>query len=224
MHVNWNYKFVLQQAMSEFFVWVGVDDRWEPTFLEKNMEVLQKNKNIVGSLCKITSNYSNQKQKLGLKTMIKKILFPIGPTKLHSITGTYEDKVRFYLKNSSCAIFYSVFRTKELKKGVTNDIFLGSDWAENLTILKFGDINIIDEELMFKSNQGVSSKDIISLSQIFNKGVFGKIFPWLPFTFWCTKNIGLKIFLRNIDYFLLLNYIGFTAQLKNVWIKLYKNI
>jgi hypothetical protein len=111
-----------------------------------------------------------------------------------------------------------------LKKGVTNDIFLGSDWAENLTILKFGDINIIDEELMFKSNQGVSSKDIISLSQIFNKGVFGKIFPWLPFTFWCTKNIGLKIFLRNIDYFLLLNYIGFTAQLKNVWIKLYKNI
>ena len=217
---SWNFKFVLQQAKSEFFVWAGVDDYWESTFLEKNIDILQKNRNFIGSLCKIRSQDSNQKQNSGIKNIIKKILFPIGPTGLHSITGTYYDKVRFYLKNSSCSIFYSVYRTRELKKGIINDEFLGSDWAENLIMLRFGDINIIEEELMFKSNQGVSSKDIISLSFIFNKGVTGKIFPWFPFTFWCTKNLGLKIFFGNIDYFLLLNYIGLTAQLKKIWLKI----
>lgn len=217
-----NFKFVLDSANSEYFVWLAADDWWEPTFLEKNINILQKNNNFVGSLCSITNQIVNQKQDFLIIKIIKKILHPMGPIGLHTITGTYYNKVRFYLKNSSCNIFYSVFRTNELKKGIVNDLFLGSDWAHNLNMLRFGDVNIIDEELMFRSNQGNSSKNIISLTCVFNKGKFGKIFPWYPFTLWCGKNLGLKIFLRNIDYFMLLNYTGFMAQLKQLYFK-FKN-
>ena len=36
-----NFKFVLDSASSEYFVWLSADDVWEPTFLEKNINILQ---------------------------------------------------------------------------------------------------------------------------------------------------------------------------------------
>lgn len=217
-----NFKFILDSTNSKYFVWLAADDWWNPRFLEKNINILQKNKKIVGSISKIFNEDLDpkQKQQQGIKKIIKKILFPIGPTVLNPITGKFQNKVRFYLKNSSCNISYSVFRTNELKKGFINNIFLGSDWALNLTMLRFGDISVIDEKLMFRSSQGTSSRDIVSLSFDFNKKFYGKIFPWSPFTYWCIRNVGLKIFLKNLDYFFLLNYIGLTTQLKKLWLKL----
>ena len=214
-----NFNFVLHQARSEFFVWAAVDDLWDAEFLSKNIEVLQSRKDMVGSLSKITTYGPNAKIKpnKGTKQLLKKILFPIGPTGLNSITGSYEEKVRYYLKNSSCSVIYSVFRTDKLKQGFVTEEFLGLDWAGNLNMLKFGDINVVDEELMQKSNQGLSGKDIISLARIFNTGTLETIFPWLPFSKWCIKNLGVKIFFKNLDYFVMLNYIGFTAQLKKLW-------
>lgn len=216
-----NFNFVLLQARSEFFVWAAVDDLWDEKFLSKNMEVLQSKKDVVGSLSKIVIYGPNTgvTTKKGAKQSIKKILFPIGPTGINSITGSYDEKVRYYLKNSSCSVIYSVFRTKELKQGYVTEQFLGNDWAANLNILKFGDIHVIDEKLMQKSNQGISGKDIVFLARSFNKGFLETIFPWVPFSRWCIKNLGVKIFFKNLDYFVMLNYIGLTAQLKKAWLE-----
>jgi glycosyltransferase involved in cell wall biosynthesis len=218
----WNFNFVLHQANSEFFVWAAVDDIWDKSFLAKNISVLQLKQNVVGSLSRVITYgpNSNVTPILGLKNSLKKVFFPIGPTGIFSITGSYEKKVRYYLKRSSCSIIYSVFRTEQLRRGFVPERFLGSDWAVNLNLLKFGDIHIIDEDLMFKSNQGESSKDIISLSRTYNDSTLKIIFPWLPFTSWCAKNLGTKIFLKNIDYFAMLNYIGLTALLKKIWLKI----
>lgn len=45
-----NFLSVLSKAKSDYFVWIAYDDYWEPTFLEKNLEVLESNNNIVGSI------------------------------------------------------------------------------------------------------------------------------------------------------------------------------
>ncbi|MGI0023127.1 MAG: glycosyltransferase family 2 protein, partial [Nitrososphaeraceae archaeon] len=45
----WNFIFVLQEAKSDYFVWAAVDDLLSPDFLEKNVKVLESNKNVVGS-------------------------------------------------------------------------------------------------------------------------------------------------------------------------------
>jgi len=36
-------------------------------------------------------------------------------------------------------------------------------------------------------------------------GIIGLVFPFLPFTLWCLKNVGIKFFLKNIDYFFKIN-------------------
>ena len=48
-----NFEFVLNRAKNKYFVWISADDWWEPTFLEKNLFVLNSNKKFVGSVSKI---------------------------------------------------------------------------------------------------------------------------------------------------------------------------
>ena len=46
-----------------------------------------------------------------------------------------------------------------------------------------------------------------------SRGLLGLMFPFLPFTFWFTKNFGFKIFLKNLDYFIIYN----LSFLRIVW-------
>ncbi|MGI0086688.1 MAG: glycosyltransferase family 2 protein [Nitrosotalea sp.] len=213
----YNFIFVLQQAKYDYFAWAAVDDIWHNQFLEKNIKVLESDKNIIGSIGKVEAYGTNLKQKsntipLLVKKSIRKILFPQQPKGIFSISGSFEKKVRFYLKNSSCSIIYGIHRTTNLRKSMITDLFLGNDWAINLNLLKNGNFHVVDENLMFKFAQGFSSIDSVSLAMKMNKGRLGSFFPWLPFTSWCSRNLGLGIFLKNIDYFFLLNYMGLSSH------------
>ena len=46
----WNFNFVLKEASTKYFVWATVDDIWSQEFLQKNIEVLENNEEIVGSI------------------------------------------------------------------------------------------------------------------------------------------------------------------------------
>ena len=48
-----NFKFVLDQAVGKYFVWAATDDLWENNFLEKTINVLQKNNSVVGCTSKV---------------------------------------------------------------------------------------------------------------------------------------------------------------------------
>lgn len=207
-----NFQFVLDNAESEFFVWAAVDDIWDENFLSKNIAILQSRDEVVGSVSNVKP-YGNNDKKVQNQSLLKKKLIPKGPSEMHSISGAFEQRIRFYLKNSSCSVIYAVFRTDELKKGFITKLFLGNDWAINLSMLKFGDIHVVNEDLLFKFSQGVSTNDIFSLSRSFNKSFFGQIMPWSQFTVWCARNLGMKVFLKNLDYFFVLNYKGFMAQM-----------
>ena len=50
-----------------------------------------------------------------------------------------------------------------------------------------------------------SSDYVTRLNQFNQYGVLGRVFPFLPFTFWCIKELGIKIFFRNFEYFIRLN-------------------
>ena len=45
-----NFKYVLDKALCDYFIWASVDDIWLPEFLEKNIKVLENDKNVVGSI------------------------------------------------------------------------------------------------------------------------------------------------------------------------------
>jgi len=209
MGVTWNYNFVLKKAKGDYFVWAQVDDIWLPTFLEKNVNVLKSNKNLVGCMSKI--DFYENKESVNKRSSLKEILRKISHSKRpnsYPTSGTYDKKVRLFLKGGHVEILYGLYKTKYLYNSIVYEQFIGNDWATVLNVLRNGDFYIIDEILMHGAMTGDSSKGMIRLSRLFGRGVLGLVFPWGYFTSWCLKKMGFRIFLKNIDFFIRLNIEG----------------
>ena len=212
-----NFNFVLQQAKNEFFMWIGVDDYILPDYVKKNMEILASNSNVVGSVSKINRYNFSEPQINNIDSkfvnFIKKLRTRFRKRDAFSISGGYDQKVRAYLTNSTCQVIYGVFRTDKLRKSIITSLFVGLDWAEMLNVLKFGDIHVVDEVLMYEFEGGRSIDGIIHISKTYNPDSLSVIFPWYPFTNTCLKILGLKLFLKNLDYFIKLNFEGSVSQI-----------
>jgi|TARA_B110000495_G_C23020965_1_gene605705 glycosyltransferase involved in cell wall biosynthesis len=212
----WNYNFILNKASCDYFMWTSVDDVLLPTFIEKNLNILEKNKTCVASISKIETYESENDNKLFNPTdlkhyeSVKKIRNKIRPRSVFSITGDFDKKSRLYLKKSSCYVFYSIFKTNIIKKSFFYDPFLGDDWAIFLNVLKYGDLLVTDEILMYQYEHGLSGRGMISVVKLYYHGI-DVFFPWARLTNWCIKNLGWKFFLRNMDYFFQLNLEGSIA-------------
>jgi len=219
----WNFTFVLNEAKSPYFVWAAHDDYWHPTFLEKNIKVLESEKKFVGSISRVkfvdAPKYSEINMPRVILNILKKITYRIVFHDHDSLLGHYEKKVRYFLKNvGPCdSITYGVYRTTELQTANISESFVGNNWTVSLNIFKHGDVNVVPEYLLIRSAKGYSDKGIINQARMFNKGTLGIVFPRLQFTGWCRKIFGWKIFLRNLDYIFLLNYNALCSQLIDVF-------
>ena len=218
MGMKWNFNFVLQQANCDYFLWVAVDDILLPNFLQKNIDVLEIEPNLVGSVSRINQYNSNDLQKSNIdnffQDLTKKLRTHLRKRGTYSIKGTYDEKVRFYLKKSTCQIIYGIFKTNAIRKSIIIEEFEGSDWCINLNILKHGDFHVIDEVLMLEFEGGLGSRGTFSKSlSSEHRKILGFFFPWMPFTLWCSKILGLKLFIKNFDYFFRLNSEGFGSQI-----------
>jgi len=225
--VTWNFEFVLEKSNGEYFMWTGVDDILLPKFIEKNIKNLKNDKKCVASISKINSYQPNDeniqinKKDIEYSEMIKNIRNYVRPRTISPITGDFQTKARIYLKKSSCQVIYSVFKSDVIKKSIISESFLGNDWAIFLNVLKYGNLAVINEVLMYEYERGISGKGLISSTKQFNKGV-GVIFPWYSLTKWCQKNLGIKFYIRNLDYFIQLNIEGGLTLFINMIHKLKK--
>lgn len=229
MGMKWNFNFVLEQAKYDYFVWVAVDDILLPNFLKKNIEILELKQNLVGSVSKINS-YDSNDLKISdtdkfFKDVTKQLRKRFRKRGTLSISGSYDEKVRFYLKKSTCQIIYGIFKTDVIRKSIIIEEFEGSDWCINLNILKYGDFHVIDEVLMLEFEGGLGSRGTFrkSLTSEHHK-ILGIFFPWMPFTLWCSKKLGSKLFLKNFDYFFRLNIEGIVSQILDSLRIISKNI
>jgi len=197
MGAVWNYNFVLKEAKYDYFVWAAVDDYWSSDFLENNVRNLEANEKIVGSISKI--KYFDDD---GLIENKKEFPYHKCP-----LNGTYEEKASFYLRIISAENLYAVFRTEAFKQSQVRKMIAG-DNAILLKVLKFGDIIVSDDVLLFRYNYGMSqTEDLFQRIRGRNgDGIIGLVFPFLPFTFWCLKNMGINFFIKNIDYFFKINF------------------
>ncbi len=217
----WNFNFVLEKARGEYFVWFAVDDEHESTFLEKNLEILEKNNNVVASISDVKyfgmelnddeSVFQKFKNKFKYRFDKKTKFIQTFPA-----SGSYENKTTLYLRMDRSTSLYALYRKNILKKCMITTPFAGSDLAIILNVLKYGDIHVIDEILMKKNLGGYSSKGIISYLKNQNIGKSRMVFINLPFTIWCAKNLGVKIFLKNIDWFIVINIYGMYLILSDV--------
>ncbi|MGI0061530.1 MAG: glycosyltransferase family 2 protein [Nitrosotalea sp.] len=217
MGITWNFNFVLQEAKSKYFMWAAADDIISHDFLEKNIIILESKKNVVASISKIEqygetcNNLQVNKIDSEFRGLIKKLRKSFKHMGVYPISGSYEKKVRFYLRKSTCKIIHSVYRTDILQQCIIHKPFLGNDWAIILSVLKYGDFDVVNETLMYEFEDGVSATGSINISRKYHHGFLGIIFPWYPLTVWCIRNLGMNIFLKNFDFFIRLNFEGMIS-------------
>jgi glycosyltransferase involved in cell wall biosynthesis len=215
--ISSNFYFVLHEASNDYFFWAAQDDVTIPGFIEKNIHALDNNTKLICSVSKIKfvgeiiDNLSTIDNDSQFNRIMKKIKRRIVNTNTQSISGNYEYKVRKFLMNKGSSLAqYGIFRTNILKKSVEIPGFHGDESAIVLSALKYGDINVIDEFLIHKHvGDTVSSSGMINLIMKFKPNFLGKIIPYYDITKWCLHNLGIKLFIKNLDYFLKLNLIGY---------------
>ncbi len=210
-----NFEFILKKTTGKYFMWSAVDDLILPTHIEKNLKVL-KNKKIVCSASQVkyygekTEKFNQNKKEPSNKKIINKIVQYLSPLENVPVSGKLNSKIRKYLKiRGHHHVFYGMYRTEQIKKiFVANDLS-GFDWATILNSLNFGDIQIINEVLMYRYDGGYSSKGFFSYKKSLGLNIFQALLHYIPFTKWFIKNFGIKKFLKNFDLFILLNLEGF---------------
>ncbi len=227
MGAIWNLKFILQEAKSNYFTWTAVDDIILPEFLEKNIKILDSRKNVICSISQV-EHYGERTDLLKpkvddslLNRLEKKIKRHYNYIRVYPLSGSYEKRIRCCLKKrEGFQIFYGVYRTEVLRKSMISDHITGFDWLTILNALKFGDCNVLEEILAYRYDGGVSSSGLFNYARAFNLNFFNTIFLYYPFTRWCWKNLGARIFFKNIDCFIKINFDVFVFLVADIIRKL----
>lgn len=214
----WNFLFVLEKANCEYFTWLSADDIWYEKYLEKNLQILESDKKIVGCASKFEvfgANYEYLKHVDGestIKASYKKLRRHFRNFRYFSIKGDYEKKIRSCFSQQFFGLLvYSIFRTEKLRESVKLMQHEHGAWERQtiLSIIKFGDIHVIDEILWKRYDSGISTKSNPLVSFIKNEIGFKQLFiPKFSYTVWCWNHLGKKNFLRNLDYFIKINLVG----------------
>lgn len=219
---GFNFPFVLSEAKSDYFVWLSYDDYWEPTFLEKNVRILDDINNVVGSIGLVeffdVGNRSKKNWVIKLKNRIRyKEVNTEKYEHVHPAFGDYEKKAQLYLRFNQGSFVYGVFRTEKLKKRWVPGNIASWDLVLILNILKEGDLHVVDEVLMCRFPSGINSKS--GLVSNYKKKLLpfmDLILPYSSLWMWCIRNISVKFFLKNIDWFVLLTVYGWRSILLEI--------
>ncbi len=224
----YNYKFVLDNSKGDYFVIANADDLWENNFLKENIQILNSDRSVVVSCGKIIryGSIENEFQSKGSDTKIKKIYkkFRRGfrPFNIYSVTGDFQTKAKFCLRKCNFWIQFGVFRRKELQKSMFNSPFYGWDYALVINTLRYGDAYVIEKNLMRFYSKGASGGGIIGFLKQQKLSKIGLIIPHFPLTMWCIKNIGVKFFIKNLDYFIKLNLLSLISVITSIIIEIKK--
>tara|TARA_B110001454_G_scaffold196684_1_gene199719 strand:+ start:12959 stop:13921 length:963 start_codon:yes stop_codon:yes gene_type:complete len=211
-----NYNFILDHIFGKYFLWIAADDLLLPKFLEKNFNVLEANEKIVTSISKLkmfgksTNILEKKKNNTFFKKIENKIKTRAAYMDCFPVSGEYDNRVsKFFEKCRHSQVFYGLHRTDAIKKCIITKSFIGQDTFYALSLLRYGEIHVIDDILMEVFDGGDSRKgNMIKIIKMVNSDWYGVIFPWAPMTLNCKKQLGMNLFLKNSGFFIKLNLSG----------------
>ena len=213
-----NFNFVLEKAIGEYFVWVAADDLLLPKFLEKNVNILETKSNLVTSVSKLkmfgefTENLKKNQDDSTITKIEKKIKKKLSHMDCYPISGSYEKRVCDFLKTCRHSqVFYGLHRTDAIKKCVINNFIMGFDTFYALSLLRYGEIYVVNDVLMEVYDGGDSRSGMFGLWKMLGKKWYEILYPWIPTTNMFRKQIGIKLFLKNIGFFIKLNFSGWFS-------------
>jgi glycosyltransferase involved in cell wall biosynthesis len=197
-----NFRFVLFHAKAKYFVWAASDDLWEPTFLSKNIDLLESNSSIMGSISEVDffGKYADRYNSKSSKIIKNKHVRPF--------SGSFSEKAKIALLTGDTMI-YAVYRTNLLKKCMPTEEHFRDGMILMLSLLKFGDFSVYDKILMHRSADGVSSIGRIhSMKQ--NKATnLDILLMFLPLIKWSLNHLGIKFLITNLNVYMRIFYVGY---------------
>jgi len=220
-----NMLTLVNNSKTKYFAWAASDDFWSTNFLENNIKILEEKSSIIGSIGNVYFFEDYDKFDINEFDTASYNLVHVKET-----SGSYEERVSKYVNFNQTSALYSIFRTDILKKSVvqnlnflkkTLDPIAAWDTALIFRVLKYGNFYVNDNSSFFKYTKGITGvSNYDSIDYILNvrkKSLFEAFILYLPFTLISLRTMGVKIFLKNIKWFLLINFRTERRVLKNLF-------
>ena len=201
-----NFKYVLDNATGEYFMWNATDDLRTPDFIECNLEYLELNPTYVAS----TSPNCFEGQEEYSQKHIK-----------FEIEGNLYNRLKIFIKNSwySHGIFYALIRTSALRDcNFIRCPFIASDWSIDIHILTKGPIKRISNGLLISGKGGVSNSE--DPYGAFRSRKIEYIFPLYEFSIRYTKTVLIAdelSFKEKVNLLLMLAVLNFKTAYGQIY-------
>lgn len=167
-----NFRFVLEEATGEFFMWAAGDDTWEPPFIEENLRSLVEDEGLVCSTSRVQWIIDGVPSGLAAGTA--------------PLSGSESRNVAQYLRVArDNSRFYGLFRRDALVASFPDQEFLALDHAVMLGTLRFGRHGEVGDVLMSRRRNAPES---------YAQGPDGGAwFPLLPFTRYVVREARIPL-------------------------------
>src|SRR5262249_3494609 len=164
-----NFRFVLFEATTPFFMWATADDLWAPNFVERTLNFLVSN-----------PDYVCCQTRVAFTTKQGQSYFAMGT---YALTGTWRENAEQFFRNPACnSRFYGLFRTRVLRSVFPTRDFFACDLAVSAGTIKFGKHAELSECLMIRDASAFARAAR-------NDHWFPpwQLFPLLPMTIYCLR-------------------------------------
>ena len=133
-----NFRFVLAKARGSYFMWGAAGDRWQPAFVERNLERLASDSSLVASISRVAWMRDGVRDGLAAGTS--------------PLMMTPKQNIRVYMRvardNSRC---YGLFERRVLANAFPAEDFYALDLAIMIGTLLVGNHAEVDEVLMTRT-------------------------------------------------------------------------
>jgi glycosyltransferase involved in cell wall biosynthesis len=168
-----NYNFVLNSSCGKYFAWIGQDDYWDKTYLQKLYDLMESDLGAVLAAC----GYQD----------VKKERFYRFPLHQYDNQETRFESLRKFIKNGDLSFYYGLHKADNLKKigGYQNSsrpFFKSSDYLTIFRVLLEGKMLYLPEYLFYKEDTGNYMNRYEYLKRLkINRGYLNKAFRYLFF-------------------------------------------
>jgi O-antigen biosynthesis protein len=194
-----NFRFVLFEATTPFFMWATADDLWAPNFVERTLNFLVSN-----------PDYVCCQTRVAFTTKQGESYFALGT---YALTGTWRENAERLFRNPACnSRFYGLFRTRMLRSVFPTRGFFAYDLAVSAGTIKFGKHTELPECLMIRDASAFAAYERAARND--HCFVLWQLFPLLPMTIYCLRKGYVPWTFAGFDALFRLNlYITFAFGL-----------
>lgn len=173
-----NFRRVIEESRGEFFMWAAADDRWDPFYIERNLDRLTSDPGVVGSVSKMRWIIGGEDAGLVAGT------FPLN--------GSVRHNVKEYLWHArDNSRFYGLYRRGVLLASYPDENFYASDLAIMLGTLLYGRHVELAEVLMTRSRTDPGTY-ILQVDAADSAGI-DRWLPMLPFTRYVLRELRIPL-------------------------------